>query len=249
MYVLLPFDIKHLLTALQRHINSTETECAKQRLSLPQLSKPKRKWTCSRCGKACASISSVEVGLRIILDDFLVTLDQRHIKNSCWRTCDECVAAGSTHCDSVTKVGSCRTCEAREVFCTKHTSVIQGSKAEPWTDPAAPPPLSSSADEVYPTESQQKSPKRKLSPSFETIPEEAPKNKRQITENEDVDAYGMGRVYDPLGGQARVPPMVKEAAVSDWLQSQLRKCRFMLLNFACVEQGIRCSLNGRLSRY
>lgn len=47
-------------------------------------------------------------------------------------------------------------------------------------------------------------------------------------------------MYDPLGGEAYVPKVVKEAAVSDWLQGQSNKCRLMLLDFCSVLSKIYC---------
>lgn len=75
--------------------------------------------------------------------------------------------------------------------------------------------------------SDQKPAKRKTVTSPETSPERAHKNKRPATADQQVVDYGSDRVYDHLGGQACVPSKVKRAAVSDWLDEQSNKCRFI----------------------
>jgi hypothetical protein len=76
--------------------------------------------------------------------------------------------------------------------------------------------------------------KRKTPASPKTGPEGAHKNKRKAPAEQTTNDLGLGRVYDPLGGQAYVLQVVKEAAVSDWLQEQSKKCRLMLLNFVLL---------------
>lgn len=68
--------------------------------------------------------------------------------------------------------------------------------------------------------------KRKTITSPTTSLERAHKDKRPAPYQQVID-FGEDRVVDPLGGQAHVPPMVKEAAVSDWLDGQSSKCRLM----------------------
>lgn len=68
--------------------------------------------------------------------------------------------------------------------------------------------------------------KRKISKSPEVSVEEPHRSKRNVpTEYSPID-YGLNRVIDPLGGQAR------EAAMTSWLRNltQSRKCRSMLLD-------------------
>ena len=50
--------ILYMLTTLQRHLSNADNTCAKQRhVQAPS----KLRWACSRCGKDCATIHSVEV--------------------------------------------------------------------------------------------------------------------------------------------------------------------------------------------
>lgn len=147
----------------------------------------------------------------------------------------------------MTKAGPCRTCEAKERSCTKYTSPIPGSKPQPWTGPAGQPQRKTPADEETAFTSGQRPEKRKTSRSPNTSPAGAHKSKRKVTADHQVVNYGSGRVYDPLGGQAYVPPKVKNAAVSEWLQEQSNKCRFMLLDFIFFVR--RTVLMERLKKY
>jgi hypothetical protein len=68
--------------------------------------------------------------------------------------------------------------------------------------------------------------KRKTVNSPSMSPERAHKDKRAAPGQQVID-YGKDRVVDPLGGQTQVPPQIKEATVSDWLNEQSSKCRLM----------------------
>lgn len=150
---------------------------------------------------------------------------QRHIKISCWRTCDECTADRAVHCDSTTKTGACRTCEAEKRSCTKYTSAIPDSTPQHWTGPAARPWQISSVDEETVTTIQQKQTKRKAPISSNKSSETTQKSKRRVWASQQLLDHGLGRAYDPLGGQAYVSPTVKKAAVSSWLEEQQQKNR------------------------
>ncbi|KAF1357703.1 hypothetical protein EJ07DRAFT_157405 [Lizonia empirigonia] len=207
--------------SLNRHLGGKRTTCAKKHAaqaehsasqSEPSKSQPepsknrsKPRWACSRCGKDCATTQSVE----------------RHIERSCWRNCDECIAEGVTRCDSVSKSGPCRLCEAKNISCTKHTSAISGCVSIPWKDPAVHPQPSSPADEEADSATQQKPTKRKTPKSPEINPKEVHKKKQKNLVDQTASDYGLGRKHDPLGGQAYVSPVVKQKGVSNWLQRQL----------------------------
>ena len=86
--------------------------------------------------------------------------------------------------------------------------------------------LQASADDEDASTSDHNPTKRKIVASPTMSPERAHKDKRSAPGQQVID-YGEHRVVDPLGGQAHVPPQIKEAAVSDWLNEQSSKCRLM----------------------
>ncbi|KAJ4986718.1 hypothetical protein SVAN01_07777 [Stagonosporopsis vannaccii] len=199
--------------ALNRHLKGTDTSCARQRRCQEE-ALPKPRWACSRCGKDCSTSNSVE----------------RHISKSCWKACDECAADGASRCDSSTKAGACRTCEALGRPCTKHFSPIPGSKPVLFTGPyACAREKTSAVDEVDST-TDQKPGKRKISASPQTSLEETHRSKRNATTDHNSIDYGLERRVDPLGGQAYVQPQVRKAAVSNWLQEQSSKSASVALS-------------------
>lgn len=163
---------------------------------------------------------------------------QRHIGNSCWRACDECVADGKTYCDSVTTNGPCRTCEGKDLPCMKHTSAVPGTKSVKLLEAEAQR-LQFTAGHEDASTSDHNAAKRKTITSPMIKPELAHKNKRSASGQQVID-HGENRIVDPLGGQAHVPPQIKEAAVSEWLSEQASKCRSMywiLFDVATVLSG------------
>ncbi|KAJ4335953.1 hypothetical protein N0V95_008755 [Ascochyta clinopodiicola] len=82
--------------------------------------------------------------------------------------------------------------------------------------------LVSTAEEVATLTTQQNPTKRKASTSPNASPDEAHQDKRKVSAAQPVADHGAERVYDPLGGQAYVPPLIKKKAVSNWLQGQNR---------------------------
>ena len=96
---------------------------------------------------------------------------------------------------------------------------------QPWTDPAARPWQIPPADGDAMTTIQQKQMKREAPTDPNRSPEAARKSKCRVRASQQLVDHGLGRIYDPLGGQAYVPPVVKKAAVSTWLKEQQKKNR------------------------
>jgi hypothetical protein len=92
----------------------------------------------------------------------------------------------------------------------------------------------------------QQSTKRKAPTSPRMSPNGAHKDKRKVSATQPTADLDMGRMYDPPGRQAYVPPMAAKEAVPSWLQGQISTGRSMILFFSLICYG---SLDGGLDRY
>jgi len=107
----------------------------------------------------------------------------------------------------------------------KHTLAVLGTKSVKLTGAEAQHLQTAAGDEDAST-SDHNPTKRKTITIPRTSPERAHNDKRSAPEQQVID-YGEHRVVDPLEGQARVPPQMRKAAVSDWLDEQSSKCRLI----------------------
>lgn len=102
--------------------------------------------------------------------------------------------------------------------------------------------LQATADDEDASTSDHNPAKRKTITSPATSPERANKHKRSVPDHQIIDD-GEHRVVDPLGGQAHVPPQIKEAAVFDWLNEQSSKCRLMYWSLFDIASVLLASLD------
>lgn len=54
----------------------------------------------------------------------ILTYKQRHIKDSCWKVCDECCKSHSATCDGFYIDGACKNCAQHGLACVKHTEPV-----------------------------------------------------------------------------------------------------------------------------
>ncbi|KAH5176357.1 hypothetical protein HBH77_198970 [Parastagonospora nodorum] len=89
--------------SLKRHVTDKKTVCYKDREN-----DDGTRWSCPRCQ------AHMSIKFSVI----------RHIRDTCWKVCDECCEANSGGCDGHNVAGNCASCEQAGKSCTKHKGPI-----------------------------------------------------------------------------------------------------------------------------
>ncbi|KAF2795112.1 hypothetical protein K505DRAFT_360494 [Melanomma pulvis-pyrius CBS 109.77] len=129
---------------------------------------------------------------------------QRHIRNACWKICDECCASGNSHCDGHRQNDNrhCSECRKKEMDCTKRLGPIQGCV------PAQIPRSLSKAQELdqeshssRPGTSQKRKAYEYLSPNLKPMNEKLQRKATPIISGEDIN--GNKASYGAASGTLR----------------------------------------------
>jgi hypothetical protein len=99
---------------------------------------------------------------------------QRHIKETCWKACDECCENNRTDCNAHSMEGDCTGCEQAKIPCTKHTEAVADCVPELLT--AAPAEPVGALRKPVPVARKQPE-KRKATKTPEVSPKAKPKRK------------------------------------------------------------------------
>lgn len=168
-----------LLTYNQRHLKYKKGKCYKAREAA---NVGVHSWSCPRCKMRLSNISSAEVICTIGTHRSVLCLQQmqHHIKETCWKNCDQCCERGLAHgpstCDAFGKEGNCSNCEEAGLACSKQTAQVADCFPERY-----PGVVTESGDAPDHTtdDAVAKRDKRKPAQSPENSPKSKPKAKRK----------------------------------------------------------------------
>ncbi|KAF7443416.1 hypothetical protein Alg130_08842 [Pyrenophora tritici-repentis] len=97
--------------ALNGHLADRRSLCGR---NLHEASIFKKVWCCPRCG--------VQMGKKYSTE--------RHIKDSCWKVCNECCESGKATCDAIHSNKPCTHCTDEGKPCTKRTGLLENCEPE-----------------------------------------------------------------------------------------------------------------------
>ncbi|KAF1917551.1 hypothetical protein BDU57DRAFT_546802 [Ampelomyces quisqualis] len=144
-----------------RHVKDKKTACYKNREAVDVTG---NSWSCSRCKMRVSKTDSVE----------------HHIKETCWKNCDQCckheLTNGLSKCDGFSKEGNCSNCEKAGLACSKQTKQVSDCVPQHLT---GEPTKSGDAPGQTAEISLAKRKKRKPDQSPEKSPQSKPKAKRK----------------------------------------------------------------------
>ncbi|KAG9189441.1 hypothetical protein G6011_06309 [Alternaria panax] len=103
---------------------------------------------------------------------------ERHIKDSCWKVCDECCKASNPTCDAFYTKGACKHCMKQGFECTKHTEPVSDCVPELLTGVPLQPYKSAPKATRTGTVAKQDKGKRKATESPSASPNSKPVVKR-----------------------------------------------------------------------
>ncbi|KAI4956492.1 hypothetical protein J4E91_000703 [Alternaria rosae] len=176
---------------LKRHTRETRSKCAKRRFGVTMSGSV---FACPRCDAQMSKKYSIE----------------RHIKDSCWKICDECCKAHKSTCNACYTDGACKHCQQQGLACTKHKEQVSDCNPELLTDTPTQPYKLAPRSSRTGTVAQHDKGKRKATDSPGASPKSKPVAKRAtaVAKKEKTTVTGSsqeaGCLYPPFASQSDV---------------------------------------------
>jgi hypothetical protein len=142
----------------------------------------------------------------------LLTYKQRHIKDSCWKVCDECCESNNAKCDAFYVKGACKHCVKQGLNCTKHTEPVSDCVPELLTGVHPQPYKSTPRATRAGTTSKQDRGKRKATQSPSASPNSKPVVKRAAAA---ADREERRAIVGPDDNALRPDPLDKSQFTAD----------------------------------